>query len=184
MLKMHTLPPVGGDTLWASGYEAYDKLSPAYKRFLEGLTALHDGNFFHETARARGLPIQDLRGSPSNIGDDLRAVHPLVRTHPITGFNALYVNRSFTTRILELAKEESDHQLEYLFRHIAENHDLQVRYRWDKNDVAIWDNRSVFHTATNDYHGDRQGNRVVGVGERPFFNKKSRSRREALGITI
>ncbi|EJU05599.1 taurine catabolism dioxygenase [Dacryopinax primogenitus] len=151
VLKMHTLPAVGGDTLWASGYEAYDRLSPAYKKFLEGLTAVHDGNFFHETARAQNVPIQSLRGSPLNDGEDLRAVHPVVRTHPITGFKALFVNRSFTTRILELTKEESDHQLDYLFRHIAENHDLQGRYRWEKDDLAIWDNRVVLHTATNVY---------------------------------
>ncbi|KZO95843.1 taurine catabolism dioxygenase [Calocera viscosa TUFC12733] len=182
MLKMHTLPRVGGDTLWASGYEAYDKLSPAYQRFLEGLTALHDGNFFHDSAQSQNIPIQPRRGSPFNVGEDLRAIHPIIRTHPITGFKALYVNRSFTTRVLELTKEESDHQLEYLFRHIAENHDLQVRYRWAQNDVAIWDNRAVFHTATNDYGGDRQGNRVVGVGEKPFFDQRSQSRRDALGV--
>ncbi|KZT58951.1 taurine catabolism dioxygenase [Calocera cornea HHB12733] len=184
MLRMHTLPHTGGDTLWASGYEAYDRLSPAYQQFLEGLTALHDGNFFHETARARNLTVQDHRGSPLNVGDDLSATHPVVRTHPVTGFKALYVNRSFTTRILELTKEESDHQLEYLFRHVSENHDLQVRYRWGRNDVAIWDNRAVLHTATNDYNGDRQGNRVVGVGERPFLDSGSRSRREALAISF
>jgi len=159
-------------------------MSPAYQRFLEGLTALHDGNFFHNEARAQGIPIQTLRGSPLNAGEDLRAIHPLIRTHPVTGFKALYVNKGFTSRILELTKEESDLQLEYLFRHIAENHDLQVRYRWDQDDVAIWDNRSAFHTATNDYMGDRQGNRVVGVGEKPFFDENSRSRREALGIAL
>jgi len=180
MLKMHTLPLVGGDTLWASGYEAYDRLSPVYQRFLEGLTAIHDGNFFVEIARAQGILIQDPRGSPSNTGDDLRAIHPVVRTHPLTGYKALYVNRSFTTRIAELSKEESDLQLGYLFRHISENHDLQVRYRWEKDDIAIWDNRAALHTATNDYRGDRQGNRVVGVGEQPFFDRNSQSRREVL----
>jgi hypothetical protein len=63
---------------------------------------------------------------------------------------------------------------------ISENHDLQVRFRWNKNDLAIWDNRSVFHTATNDYEGVRQGNRVVSLGEKPYFDPASRSRREAL----
>ncbi|KAK7438610.1 hypothetical protein VKT23_017944 [Stygiomarasmius scandens] len=68
ILKMHTLPPVGGDTLWASGYEAYDRLSPAFQKFLEGLTAVHDGNFFVDYAKAQGLEIQDNRGSPENTG--------------------------------------------------------------------------------------------------------------------
>jgi alpha-ketoglutarate-dependent taurine dioxygenase len=72
-LKMHTLPEVGGDTLWASGYEAYDRLSLPMQKFLEGLTAEHDGNFFHDVARGLGVPIQDLRGSPLNTGIDLRA---------------------------------------------------------------------------------------------------------------
>ena len=73
-LRMHTIPRVGGDTLWASGYEAYDRLSPALQRFLEGLTAEHNGNYFNETAKELGVPIQDLRGSPENSGSDLRAV--------------------------------------------------------------------------------------------------------------
>jgi alpha-ketoglutarate-dependent taurine dioxygenase len=72
----------------------------------------------------------------------------VVRTHPVTGWKALFVNRSFTTRIVELNPDESTTVLDYLFRHISENHDLQVRYRWSKNDVAIWDNRCTFHTAT------------------------------------
>jgi len=181
ILKMHTLPDVGGDTLWANGYEAYDRLSPAFKIFLEGLTAEHDGNFFHDEARRLGVGIQDKRGHDENTGEDLRAVHPVIRTHPVTGWKSLYVNRTFTTKIVELAPEESSTVLDYLFRHISENHDLQVRYRWEKNDVAIWDNRCTFHTATNDYGAaNRQGNRVVGIGEKPFFDPKSKSRREAL----
>ena len=73
---------------------------------------------------------------------------PVVRTNPVTGYKSLFVNKGFTTRILELHPEESDLLLDYLFRHISENHDLQVRYKWSANDVAIWDNRSTFHTAT------------------------------------
>lgn len=90
---------------------------------------------------------------------------PVIRTNPVTGFKSLFVNKTwvicflvslyslllylrFTKRIVELLPEESDALLEYLFRHISENHDLQVRYRWEVNDVAIWDNRSTFHTAT------------------------------------
>ena len=74
ILKVHTLPEVGGDTLWASGYEAYDRLSPALARFLEGLTAEHDGNFFHKVAKQDGRDILTERGAPENTGTDLRAV--------------------------------------------------------------------------------------------------------------
>ncbi|KAI0029246.1 hypothetical protein K488DRAFT_88912 [Vararia minispora EC-137] len=183
ILKMHTLPPLGGDTLWASAYEAYDRLSPAFATFLEGLTALHSAPFFLDQARAMGIPIQDPRGSPENTGSELMAIHPVVRTHPITNYKALFVNASFTTRILELHPDESAAVLAYLARHISENHDLQVRYRWAKDDVAIWDNRATLHTATNDYGRQRrEGFRVVSIGERPFLDRASRSRREALGL--
>ena len=70
----------------------------------------------------------------------------------------------------------------YFLEVVAGSHDLQVRFRWGKGDVAIWDNRSVFHTATNDYGGRREGNRVVSIGEKPFYDPKSVSRREALGL--
>jgi hypothetical protein len=92
---------------------------------------------------------------------------------------------------VEVTKDESDAVLDYLFRHISQNHDLQVRFKWNKNDIAIWDNRSVFHTATytsslkllkdrNDYDGPRTGDRVVSVGEHPYFDPLSKSRKEAL----
>jgi alpha-ketoglutarate-dependent taurine dioxygenase len=82
MLKIHTLPATGGDTLWASGYEVYERLSPAMQSMLEGLTATHDASFFHEEARNLGNPIRKgIRGSPLNVGEGLRSVHPVVRTN-------------------------------------------------------------------------------------------------------
>jgi hypothetical protein len=82
MLKIHTLPPTGGDTLWASGYEIYDRLSSAMQTFLEGLTATHDAKFFLEEAERLGNLIRkDVRGSPLNSGDALTATHPMIRTN-------------------------------------------------------------------------------------------------------
>ena len=81
-----------------------------------------------------------------------------------------------------MTPDESDAVLDYLFRHVAENHDFQVRNRWEKNDVAIWDNRCTFHTATLDYDERRVGNRVVGIGEKPYFDPESKSRQEVLGL--
>jgi len=182
ILKMLTLPPTGGDTLWASAYEAYDKFSPAFQTFLESLTALHSGEMFIEYAKKFNLKINDSRGSPENSGTTLTAIHPVIRTNPVTGFKGLFVNKVFTTRIVELGPDESDNLLEYLFRHISENHDIQVRYKWKLNDLAIWDNRCVLHTATNDYNAHRQGYRVVSIGEKPFFDPNSKSRRKALGL--
>ncbi|KAJ7177002.1 TfdA family taurine dioxygenase [Mycena filopes] len=175
ILRMHTIPPA--QLLLSSGYSAYDKLSPKYAQFLEGLTAIHSGEYFVPMAAQMGLSIQNNRGSPENSGTRLTATHPVIRTHPVTGFKTLFVNKSFTKRIVELSSEESEDVLNYLARHISENHDLQVRYRWGRNDVAIWDNRCVFHTATNDYGGQtREGNRVVGIGEKPFFDPASKGR--------
>lgn len=82
MLKIHTLPETGGDTLWASGYEIYDRLSPQMAGFLEILTATHDATFFHDEARRLGNSLRKgIRGSPFNVGDELTAVHPVVRTN-------------------------------------------------------------------------------------------------------
>ncbi|KAL7269555.1 hypothetical protein RUND412_007780 [Rhizina undulata] len=185
ILKIHTLPETGGDTLWASAYEAYDRLSVPIKTLLEGLTATHNAHRFNEIAKLRGHKIRESRGSPENQGTVLTAVHPVIRTNPVTGWKGLFVNRGFTKYINELSKDESDYLLEYLFRLVSENHDLQVRFKWNKNDVAIWDNRSVFHTATDDYfeyEAVRTGDRVVSLGEVPKFDKLSKGRREALGL--
>jgi len=183
ILKVHTLPDIGGDTIWASAYEAYDRLSPAFAKHLEGLTALHDGRQFKFASKASGETLnEEPRGNPENVGLALEAVHPVIRTNPVTGWKGLFVNRTFTRRILELTKDESDNTLEYLHRVITENHDLQVRFRWNKNDVAIWSNSSTVHNVTRDYDQHREGNRVVSLGERPYFDPNSKSRREALGL--
>lgn len=82
MLKIHTLPSTGGDTLWASGYEVYDRLSPPMRDMLKGLTATHDAKFFLDEAARLGNPIrQGTRGSPLNHGSQLSAVHPIIRTN-------------------------------------------------------------------------------------------------------
>lgn len=82
MLKIHTLPATGGDTLWASGYDVYDRLSPQMANFLEGLTATHDATFFHEEARRLGNPLRKgCRGSPLNNGESLTSIHPVIRTN-------------------------------------------------------------------------------------------------------
>jgi alpha-ketoglutarate-dependent taurine dioxygenase len=112
-LRITTLPETGGDTLWASAYSAYDALSPAFARFLETLTATHDAPSFRESAARHGFPLRHgPRGAPENVGDSLRAVHPLIRVNPVTGWKGLYVNKYFTSRINELTKDESDDLLQ------------------------------------------------------------------------
>jgi len=109
-------------------------------------------------------------------------VHPVVRTNPVTGWKGLFVNRGFTKRINELSPDESEQVLSYLFRLTTDNHDLQVRFKWNKNDVAIWANSSVVHTATWDYEGSRVGDRVVSLGEQPYYDPTSVSRQDALAV--
>ncbi|KAF3915626.1 hypothetical protein ABW21_db0208508 [Orbilia brochopaga] len=183
-LRLVQLPKTGGDTLWASGYELYDRLSKPYQKFLESLTATHVGSGFHDIAKAEGLTLYDKsRGNPGNIGLDLTAVHPVIRTNPVTGWKSLFPVGVFPRRINEVTLEESDALLAWFHNLIYKNHDLQIRFKWrNPNDIAIWDNRSVFHTATNDYEGlgERFGNRAVGIGEAPYLDPNSRSRRQDL----
>ncbi|KAJ3135373.1 hypothetical protein HK100_002816 [Physocladia obscura] len=185
-LIIRNAPEEGGDTLWASAYEVYERLSPAFRAFLEGLTATHAGDGFLRLEKLGFVTINEgPRGAPEDVGKNLDAVHPVIRTNPVTGWKGVFVNRGFTRRINELSKDESDIVLEHLYNVITQNHDLQVRFRWNKNDVAVWDNRSAVHTATTDFDPDqfiRFGQRATSLGERPYFDSKSTSRREALGI--
>jgi alpha-ketoglutarate-dependent taurine dioxygenase len=151
------------------------------RTFLEGLTATHDASFFHEEAERLGNPLRrDQRGSPLNQGGDLWAIHPVIRTNPVTGWKSVYVNRGFTRRINGVTRDESDVLLKYLFDLLTQNHDAQVRFRWAKGDVAIWDNRSTLHCATYDYEENRAGDRVCSLGEAPYLDPASKGRREAL----
>ncbi|BGP02125.1 taurine dioxygenase [Rhodotorula toruloides] len=181
ILQMHTIPRVGGDTLWSSNYAAYDRLTPAYQKFLEGLTAVHDAERFRIQSRLNGFKLRtEPRGSPLNQGDAFQATHPIIRTNPVTGQRALFVNPTFTTKINELNHDESRSVLDYLFRVQAENHENHVKYRWGKYDVAIWSNPVVNHLATFDYTEYRAGDRAVVVGETPYFDPASIGRREWL----
>jgi taurine dioxygenase len=97
-----------------------------------------------------------------------RAEHPVLRTHPVTGKKALYVNRGFTSHIVGLPRDESDAILAYLYQH-AENPLFQCRFRWTENAIAFWDNRCTQHRAMWDYWPHtRSGTRVTVTGERPF----------------
>jgi len=159
ILYMHDLPPVGGDTLFASMYAAYDALSEPMKRMLEPLTAMHEGEHVY---RGRYGVNDTGRVFP-------KAEHPVVRTHPVSGRKALYVNGGFTTRIVQLKRAESDALLQFLYRH-AETPEFHCRFRWQVNSVAFWDNRCMQHHAMWDYYPQRRhGHRVTIKGDKPFY---------------
>ena len=199
------------DTLWASGYEVYDRISEPYQKFLEGLTATFAQPIFNQSAKDNEFQLYSgPRGSPENTGDELRAVHPVVRTNPVTGWKSIFAVGHHTEKIDGLTDDESRHLLDWFVRLIVENHDLQVRYKWQNpNDIgmfrtpltmcmvdesavftdryifmitAIWDNRSVYHSGTHDYAdlGPRTGQRAVSIGEKPYFDPNSTGRRQTL----
>lgn len=193
-LHNDTVPSIGGDTLWASGYAAYEKLSPAFRQIIDGRTAIYRS----------AHPYLD-RKNPEAGPKYVEREHPIVRVHPATGWKALWVNRAMTDRIVGLDRAESDLILGYLYDVFEKNVDIQVRFKWSPRTSALWDNRYVFfifsicclasfqgancgritiHNASWDYEGSepRHGTRVTALAEKPFFNPQAKSRREALGV--
>jgi taurine dioxygenase len=164
-----TIPPYGGDTLYASMERAYEALSPTLKEFLGGLRAVHSASRAYDpavtgTAKYEGNAPISYRYSDS-IHDEVE--HPVVRTHPETGRRSLYVNAMFTTRIVGLAPAESDALLGFLYEHAARP-DFTCRFRWSPGAVAVWDNRCVQHYAMDDYRDfERLMFRVTIRGDRP-----------------
>jgi taurine dioxygenase len=160
ILYLHTVPPCGGDTLFASQYAAYDALSPRMKAYLEGLTATHSGDHVYRRDNALMGIAETGKAYP-------KASHPIVRTHPMTKRKALFVNRHFTTNIDGVPEDESRAALNYLFDH-STREEFQARFRWQSHSVAFWDNRSVQHLALWDYYPQvRSGRRVTIKGDRP-----------------
>ncbi|BGP42433.1 hypothetical protein JCM10450v2_006529 [Rhodotorula kratochvilovae] len=186
MLRMHTLPPTGGDTLFYSSYSHYDMLSAPMKAMLSQLTARHSGAMFRHQAQRHGFDLHlGPRGAPENVDDSFEASHPIIRTNAVTGFNTLFVNQCFTERIEGVTYDESRALLDYLFKLQAQAHDAQVRYRWEKDDLCIWDNSAVLHCATFDFAGhERSGDRTVFVGEAPYQDPAGRSRKETFQTVV
>jgi taurine dioxygenase len=158
ILYLTEIPPDGGgDTLFANMYLAYETLAEPVKRMIDGMTAVHDGEPYYRDRYVRDSG----KVYP-------HAEHPVVRTHPATRRKCLFVNRSFTTRIVGVSKNESDAILEMLWRHI-ETPELSVRFKWQPSSIAFWDNRCVQHRAVWDYYPHRRyGHRVTICGDRPF----------------
>lgn len=140
-LRLTKLPSTGGDILWASRYEIYDRFSLAYKRFLEGLTATFVGEGFHKAATEypdRVTIYNQARGSPLNVGNRISAVHPVVRTNPVSGWKSIFAFGTFPKQINELNDEESNELLQIFKDILVQNHDLQVRFKWrHPNDIGL-----------------------------------------------
>ena len=165
ILNAIVIPAAGGDTLWADTQAAYEGLSPAIRQFVDGLTAVHDGDrSFGKVLAAVGKGEWDGR----EFTELVQVEHPVVRTHPETGRRNLFVNPGFTKRIVGLRPCESDAILQFLYRHMT-TPEYVVRYRWEEGDLGFWDNRTTMHYAVHDYGAaHRVIQRVTIRGDKPF----------------
>ncbi|KAJ7623642.1 hypothetical protein FB45DRAFT_111802 [Roridomyces roridus] len=153
-------PKSGGDTLYSSQVLNFRKLSPIMQDFLRTLKATHSG-------------FDSLRSTKGGVlrRDPIESIHPVVRRHPVTGEEALYVNKQFTRRIVGMKKEESDLLLNFLYDHIAKSGDHQARIKWEPMSMVLWDNRVTAHSAISDYghlKARRHGARITPQAERPI----------------
>jgi len=159
------IPPVGGDTLFANQYMAYDTLSDRMKKTLSGLRARHtNGRILMSLERDGVLPPGESEAQKFATG---AAVHPVVRTHPETGKKALFVNEMHTERFEDMTYEESQPLLQFLYKH-STRPEFTCRFRWYEGSIAFWDNRCCQHLAIDDYPGHRRlMHRVQIKGTRP-----------------
>ena len=167
LLSARVLPPTGGDTMWTSCIAAYDALNDEIKSLIENLTAEHDiaaaftDDRYGATPEARAQLAAAREKNPPMI-------HPVVRTHPVSGKRGIYVNHSFTTRIIELEPEKGTEVLNFLTSHVARP-EFVVRWKWKQYDMAFWDNRLTQHYAFADYLPHRRVmHRATILGDKPF----------------
>lgn len=156
MLYAIEVPSTGGDTLFVNAYHAYDTLPEAMKTRIAGMRAVNAYDYEH--GETRGTVVRE--GIPA-------ASHPVVRTHPLTGRKALYVNRLMTAFIEGLDADASEELLTELFDH-QERQDFVYAHKWKPGDLVIWDNRCVLH-ARSDFNADERRllRRVTIMGEKP-----------------
>ena len=163
VLYAKELPPVGGDTLYANQYQAYEALSAPLRDFLDGLTAINSA------AKGSAAATRSDRVSDAGTGrqEVLEAEHPVVRTHPETGRKALYVNTGHTIRFGGMTEAESTPILEFLYQHQIKP-EFCCRFVWSPGAMAFWDNRCAQHYPINDYHGHtRLLHRITLKGDKP-----------------
>lgn len=159
ILRAVEVPAVGGDTLWASMTAAWEALSDTMQRLLSGLEAVHESVHFMRIATPEQREQIRARGD---------VVHPVVRTHPATGRNGLYVNATFTRRIVGMKAAESRALLDFLFAHVDAD-EFHCRFHWTPDAIAFWDNRVTQHRVVADRPAERRRmQRLTLAGERPF----------------
>ncbi len=169
ILHAKVVPPVGGDTLYADGYGAYEALSPAFRAMIAPLRAVHSatgpygpGGFYAKETGRTGMKIL-----PSPEADKT-FTHPLARVHPVSGRTALFINPIYTIGVEGMAAEESKAILTYLFGHMTQDR-FVYRHSWAPDMLTMWDNRCLLHNATGGYDGHtRVMHRTTVAGEAPI----------------
>jgi taurine dioxygenase len=168
ILHSKIVPPVGGDTLYADGHRAWEALSETMRSMLEGLNAIHSASFAYGP---KGILAKDVheRTMQIIISEEAEATetHPLVRTHPVTGRKALFVNPVYTVAIEGLTPAENFTLLKFLYDHMVQE-EFVYRHHWSQDMVVLWDNRSTMHFADGGYDGHlRLMHRTTLAGDRP-----------------
>ena len=164
MLIAREVPPYGGDTLFASGYAAFEALSPTLQSVLLALKGVNTSSKADVT-KTREDRIKEAPTEKSK--QDFVAEHPVVRTHPETGRKSIYVNFGHTARFVGMTEEESKPLLDFLFQHVCRP-EFTCRFSWQGGSIALWDNRCTLHNPVNDYHGfKRLMHRVTLQGDTP-----------------
>jgi len=164
MLLAREVPPYGGDTLFASQYQAYETLSEGMRKLLAPLVAVNSSAKADVSKTREDRIASDGRAEARK---DYESEHPVVRTHPETGRKALYVNVAHTVRFRGMSEEESAPLLQYLHQHQVKP-EFTCRFSWQPGSLAFWDNRCVQHNPVNDYHGFRRVmHRITLAGDTP-----------------
>lgn len=167
-LLARDIPPEGGDTIWVNGVAAFEALSDRMQVHLDGLWAYHDRFQAYDEHVRPELWDKDYQEHLQNRKGSYRpALHPVVRTHPVTGRKGLFVNESMTSMIKDVDRRESNHLLAYLFDHLK-TPEFQYRHKWRVGDLAVWDNRLSLHYALFDYTDHRLMHRIVIAGDKPY----------------
>jgi taurine dioxygenase len=167
ILYAREVPTVGGDTLFASMYAAYDALSDGLKKMLSTMNAVHSSRHAFGEGAYVDTDAEDLGGRLGNTEAATQdSIHPVIIKHPLSGRPALYVNGDFTVKFENWTQQESQPLLDYLYAHARQN-EFTCRFQWQMGSIAIWDNRATHHSALNDYHGERRlMHRITIDGER------------------
>lgn len=175
-LKFFKSPTIGGDTLFSSGYALYDAVSPGFRKFLETLELEH-------SSIGQGKLVEKFGNKPRR--EQITTVHPLVRTHPVTGYKAIFLGGGFSDKIVGIPKTESDSILKYLNALSTTLHENIFRAKWNQNDVVYWDNRVSTHSVSQDFYPQlRHGIRVTTQGEIPYFDSNGKSQQEEIDEII